>query len=410
MQVHDLTEFTAPYSELTRTACTASIMLWLLVFGCKFTESYYFLTSSFSSPIAVMAQTTLFGTTLLDLFFLNIYFWYIIWAVVFSVGRAFLVSLLIWMPQKDVYTCLPKHIYAKLLDTAEIEVKGSCFIGLECHQHHKHLLGIDHTESPDGRRTLNPPLFFLNQNGKDMFFPTNGEAERRILFFTSSFITTLPEPLPIQLSLHVIIREEDQNTCVTLLEYLKQFHSVEWDNLVKDTKIFAGENENGTSSINENPTSNKADDSPFYCIGFKTSSLEYTLRTCIWTSPHADPRFEQELERMARRKFKFAISMQWFSKFNKEEQENTEFLLRTYPNLQILYLDEEPGLKGSVGLWFSTWIDGHPEIDNVTGKWKHKFHIELPRDPILVDGKSDNQNHTIIFYRGECLLQSHSCL
>ena len=42
------------------------------------------------------------------------------------------------------------------------------------------------------------------------------------------------------LSLRDIIKEEDQYTPVTLLEYLKHLHLVEWDNLVKDTKILAG--------------------------------------------------------------------------------------------------------------------------------------------------------------------------
>ena len=42
--------------------------------------------------------------------------------------------------------------------------------------------------------------------------------------------------------LRVIIREEDQNTRVTLLEYLKRLsHPIEWENLVKDTKILAEE-------------------------------------------------------------------------------------------------------------------------------------------------------------------------
>ena len=40
----------------------------------------------------------------------------------------------------------------------------------------------------------------------------------------------------ILLSLREIIHE-DINTSVTLLEYPKQLHSVEWDNFVKDTKI-----------------------------------------------------------------------------------------------------------------------------------------------------------------------------
>ena len=115
-------------------------------------------------------------------------------------------------------------------------------------------------------------------------------------------------------------------------------------------------------------------------------------------------KLERELERMARRKFKFVVSMQRYSKFNKEEAENAEFLLRAYPDLQIAYLDEEASRKegGELRL-FSALIDGHSEIIPETGKRRPKFRIELPGNPILGDGKSDNQNHAIIFYRGEYL-------
>jgi len=209
---------------------------------------------------------------------------------------------------------------------------------------------------------------------------------------------------------------------------------------VKDTKILAEESEvaDGTASLHGNEKAAKIDDLPFYCIGFKTSSPEYTLRTRIWASLRAQTlyrtvsgmmnyskaikllyrvenpdvvhafggstdRLERELERMARRKFKFVISMQRFSKFNKEEQENAEFLLRAYPDLQIAYLDEEPGPKGGETRLFSALIDGHSEIDEKTGRRKPKFRVELPGNPILGDGKSDNQNHAIVFYRGEYL-------
>jgi len=96
--------------------------------------------------------------------------------------------------------------------------------------------------------------------------------------------------------------------------------------------------------------------------------------------------------------------MQRYSKFNKEEQENAEFLLRAYPDLQIAYLDEEPSAKkGGEARLFSALIDGHSEMDEKTGKRKPKFRIELPGNPILGDGKSDNQNHAMVFYRGEYL-------
>ena len=52
---------------------------------------------------------------------------------------------------------------------------------------------------------------------------------------------------------------------------------------------------------------------------------------------------------------------------------------------------------------FSALIDGHSEFIPETGRRRPKFRIELPGNPILGDGKSDNQSHTIIFYRGEYL-------
>lgn len=488
--------FTASYPELPRSARTASIMLWLLVFGCKFSESYFFLTSSFSSPIAVMAHTVvqncndkILGNSLcsnhvlfalaimyimdLILFFLDTYLWYIIWVVVFSVGRSFGLGLSIWTPWKDVYSRMPRRIYAKLLATAEMEVKykpkvlvSQVWNAIIISMYREHLLSIEHVQrllyhqvdGPDGKRVLRAPSFFTNQgrsNYKDIFFPADGEAERRISFFASSLTTALPEPLPVDamptftvlvphysekilLSLREIIREEDQNTRVTLLEYLKQLHPTEWDNFVKDTKILAEESDvlDG-ASVNEKHAS-KVDDLPFYCIGFKTSSPEYTLRTRIWASLRAQTlyrtvsgmmnyakaikllyrvenpaivsmfggnteKLERELERMSRRKFKFTISMQRYAKFNKEELENTEFLLRAYPDLQIAYLDEEPGSKGGEPRIFSVLIDGHSDYDEAAKKRKPKFRIELPGNPILGDGKSDNQNHAIIFYRGEYL-------
>lgn len=182
----------------------------------------------------------------------------------------------------------------------------------------------------------------------------------------------------------------------------------------------------------------RVDDLPFYCIGFKSAAPEFTLRTRIWASLRAQTlyrtvsgmmnyskaikllyrvenpevvqlfggntdKLERELERMARRKFKFVVSMQRYSKFNKEEQENAEFLLRAYPDLQIAYLEEAPGKDGEDSKIYSSLIDGHSEFIPETGRRRPKFRIELPGNPILGDGKSDNQNHAIIFYRGEYL-------
>lgn len=94
--------FTASYPKLDAKARLASISLWVLVFGCKLTESYFFLTLSFKNPIRVMVgmkvqncSDKIFGNILcsnqpaftlaimfcmdLCLFFLDTFLWYVIW-------------------------------------------------------------------------------------------------------------------------------------------------------------------------------------------------------------------------------------------------------------------------------------------------------------------------------------------
>ena len=138
--------FTASYPSLKPSARTASLILWFLVFGCKLTESYFFLTLSFKNPIRVMvgmqvrncsdkyfgnalcrnqAASTLTIMYIMDLvlYFLDTFLWWIIWNTVFSIGRSFALGLSIWTPWKDIYTRLPKRIYSKILATADMETK-----------------------------------------------------------------------------------------------------------------------------------------------------------------------------------------------------------------------------------------------------------------------------------------------
>lgn len=492
--------FTASYPRLRGNDMWMSYGLWILVFGLKLLESYFFLTLSFRDPIRILSTMKInvcqgdgiIGSVLcyrqpqillaimfmvdLTLFFLDTYLWYIICNAVFSVARSFYLGVSIWTPWRNIFSRLPKRIYSKVLATKEMEIKykpkvliSQIWNAIVISMYREHLLAIDHVQKllyhqvpseQEGKRTLRAPTFFVSQEDhsfKTEFFPSQSEAERRISFFAQSLSTPIPEPKPVDnmptftvliphysekilLALREIIREDEPFSRVTLLEYLKQLHPNEWDCFVKDTKILADE----TSSFNQEDEEKSEKDTqksgiydlPFYCIGFKSSAPEYTLRTRIWASLRSQTlyrtisgfmnysraikllyrvenpdvvqcfkgnadKLERELERMARRKFKICVSMQRYSKFTKEERENTEFLLRAYPDLQIAYLDEEPPAnEGDEPRIFSSLIDGYSEqLDN--GMRKPKFRIQLSGNPILGDGKSDNQNHCIIFYRGE---------
>ncbi|RPB15253.1 hypothetical protein P167DRAFT_571729 [Morchella conica CCBAS932] len=351
----------------------------------------------------------------------------------------------------------PKVLISQIWNAIVISMYREHLLAID---HVQKLLYHQVPSEQEGKRTLRAPTFFVSQEDHSFeteFFPSGSEAERRISFFAQSLSTPIPEPLPVDnmptftvliphysekilFSLREIIREDDPFSRVTLLEYLKQLHPHEWDCFVKDTKILADETTNfteeGGKENEKDSNKSKIDDLPFYCIGFKSAAPEYTLRTRIWASlrhqtlyrtisgfmnysraikllyrvenPEVVQMFggntdklERELERMARRKFKICVSMQRYAKFKKEEMENTEFLLRAYPDLQIAYLDEEPPVEeGAEPRLYSAVIDGHCEVME-NGLRKPKFRVLLSGNPILGDGKSDNQNHAVIFFRGE---------
>lgn len=492
--------FTANFYKLKGLDMWMSYLLWVMVFAAKFSESYFFLILSLRDPIRNLSILTMrcngdywFGDVLCKqqakitlglmiavdmlLFFLDTYMWYIVCNCVFSIGRSFYLGISILTPWRNIFTRLPKRIYSKILATTEMEIKykpkvliSQVWNAIVISMYREHLLAIDHVQKllyhqvpseVEGKRTLRAPTFFVSQDDNNFeteFFPINSEAERRISFFAQSLATPILEPLPVDnmptftvftphyaekilLSLREIIREDDQYSRVTLLEYLKQLHPVEWDCFVKDTKILAEETaayENGDEEDkqNESGLKSKIDDLPFYCIGFKSAAPEYTLRTRIWASLRSqtlyrtvsgfmnyaraikllyrvenpelvqyfggDPEgLEIALEKMARRKFKFVVSMQRLAKFKEDEMENAEFLLRAYPDLQIAFLDEEPPVnEDEEPRVYSALIDGHCEVLE-NGRRRPKFRVQLSGNPILGDGKSDNQNHAVIFHRGE---------
>ncbi|OAX82574.1 1,3-beta-glucan synthase component FKS1 [Emergomyces africanus] len=276
----------------------------------------------------------------------------------------------------------PKVLISQVWNAVVISMYREHLLAID---HVQKLLYHQVPSEQEGKRTLRAPTFFVSQEDhsfKTEFFPTQSEAERRISFFAQSLSTPIPEPVPVDnmptftvliphysekilLSLREIIREDEPYSRVTLLEYLKQLHPHEWDCFVKDTKILADETSqfNGDEKNEKDAAKTKIDDLPFYCIGFKSAAPEYTLRTRIWASLRSQTlyrtisgfmnysraikllyrvenpevvqmfggnseKLERELERMARRKFRIVVSMQRFAKFNKEERENTEFLLR----------------------------------------------------------------------------------
>ena len=299
---------------------------------------------------------------------------------------------------------------------------------------------------------INEPSFFVSQEDESLrlkIFSDSSEAQRRISFFAQSLTSSIPEAREIQsmpsftvfiphysekiiLLLKEIIREEDKYAQVTLLEYLKQLYTLEWVNFVRDTKLMAEEYE--CKSGNLSAYRDKDDDNAYDLVGFREATPIFTMRTRIWaslrsqtlyrtvfgfmnysksikmlldleTEEDTDPKgFDEdrlkEIQDLTLRKFYITVSMQRFNDFTEEEHDSAEVLLRAYPELQIAYIEEFIQGVDESRVYYSCLIDGSCPKD-ANARRIPKYRIKLSGYPILGDGKSDNQNHSVIFTRGE---------
>jgi len=491
--------FTNSVHQLRGKAALSSYGLWFSVFTAKFIESYFFLTLSLKDPVRELSGLKMhkcvgevyFGSLLchyqprvllclmyltdLVLFFLDTYLWYIICNTFHSVCRSLYIGVSIWTPWRNIFSRLPKRIYSKIIAaTPESNLKSKILVSqvwnsVIISMYRDHLLSLEHVQrliyqhviqtSSDGHENtiLKEPSFFVSQEDqimKSSLFESQSEVQRRITFFAQSLSTPMPDPSPVSqmpsftvlvphysekitLTLREIIREDEGYSNVTLLEYLKQLHPLEWSCFVQDTKMLADEVNNDSSTHDESgllSAKDKIDNLPFYCVGFKTATPEYILRTRIWASlrsqtlyrtisgfmnysraikllydvenPKVDELDSDEQKKleeaavMALRKYRMVVSMQRMNEFNQDEQENKELLLRAYPELQICYLEEEIEAETGHKRYYSSLIDGSCEIME-NGQRKAKYRVRLSGNPILGDGKSDNQNYSLIFCRGE---------
>lgn len=496
--------FLSSFATVSSQSKLLSYLLWVCVFTAKLVESYFFLALSMKDPLRALitmdlsrcngdvwlkqltcqysAKVTaaLLVTTNFVLFFLDAYLWYIICNCVFSAILSYSQGTSISKPWKSKFGKLPERILTKIYfhgsndedSRFAISRIWNCII---ISLYKEHLLSIEQAnmlvyqreeESSwlDGKRDKAPIFFNYQEDSHSTklsdFFATNEEASRRISFFARSLSSELPPPTPIDslpsftvlaphysekiiLSLREILKENKASK-ISLIEYLKKLHPLEWKTFVKDSKLSshitsaaipgtansAGLNADVDKEVRDISNQIKLDDIPFEFIGFKFAHPEFSMRTRLWASARYQTLFrtisgfnnyeralkvlyyleyynddseyladendlKHELDAFAKRKFRLLVSMQKFQRFDESDSEAVDVLFESFPNLNIAYIEEE--LKDGVINYYSVLLKTSQE-----GKQrKRKFRIRLSGNPILGDGKADNQNHAVIFHRGE---------
>eukprot|EP00474_Spongospora_subterranea_P008611 CRZ09069.1 hypothetical protein [Spongospora subterranea] len=123
---------------------------------------------------------------------------------------------------------------------------------------------------------------------------------------------------------------------------------------------------------------------------------------------HASP---QELSNTALQKFTYIVTCQRYGmqkRTGDPRASDIDFMLSKYPTLRVAYIDtvqvavhDDSGATLEIEEHFSVLIksvmvDNIPQIQEV-------YRIKLPGNPIVGEGKPENQNHAVIFTRGEML-------
>ncbi|EGZ28172.1 putative glycosyl transferase family 48 protein [Phytophthora sojae] len=111
---------------------------------------------------------------------------------------------------------------------------------------------------------------------------------------------------------------------------------------------------------------------------------------------------QQKLEELINTKFTYVVACQIYGrqkKNNDPKASDIEFLLHRFPNLRVAYIDEVRVNYQKEQSYFSVLIKGGEELGSV-----HEiYRVRLPGNPILGEGKPENQNSAIVFTRGENL-------
>ncbi|BFG25654.1 hypothetical protein CerSpe_119300 [Prunus speciosa] len=268
--------------------------------------------------------------------------------------------------------------------------------------------------------------------------PQNLEARRRITFFANSLFMNMPRAPKVRDMLSfsvltpyykedVLYSDEELNKenedGISILFYLQKIYPDEWTNFqdrIKDPKI--GYSDKDKSELIRQWVSYRGQTLSRTVRGMmyyrKALDIQCVLETAgdsaIFGGYHTmelnendEKAFLDRAQALADLKFTYVVSCQMYGaqKISPEARDKSSYtnilkLMLTYPSLRVAYIDtREEHVNGkSQKAYFSVLVKGGD-------KWDEEiYRIKLPGPPTVIgEGKPENQNHAIIFTRGEAL-------
>ncbi|MBA0698406.1 hypothetical protein Goari_021895, partial [Gossypium aridum] len=235
--------------------------------------------------------------------------------------------------------------------------------------------------------------------------PLNSEARRRITFFVNSLFMNMASAPKVSnmrsfsvLTPHyneeVVYSDEELNKenedGVSTLFYLKTIYPDEWTNFEERMK----------DKLEEEKKEERR------------KWVSYRGQTLSRSGQDDDDQLAEDCirkQKLPDLKFTYIISCQIYGNLKRSKdprQKDILNLMIMYPSLRVAYIDEvDEALKEKTAgetekVYYSVLIKG----DTINNSEREIYRIRLPGSPTKIgEGKPENQNHAIIFTRGEAL-------
>ncbi|CAK7331752.1 unnamed protein product [Dovyalis caffra] len=296
-------------------------------------------------------------------------------------------------------------------------------------------------------------LLTVKESAMDV--PSNLEARRRISFFSNSLFMEMPNAPKVRnmLSFSVLtpyhseevlysinLLEKQNEDGVSILFYLQKIFPDEWKNFLERVGCNSEEELRATDGLEEELR---------LWASYRGQTLTKTVRGMMYYrkalelqafldmakdeelmkgykaaelnsegSSKSDNSTLQQCQAVVDMKFTYVVSCQQYGKHKRAGDDLAKDILRlmrTYPSLRVAYIDEveETGKdkfkKMVEKVYYSTLVKVAPPTKPIDSSEPVQnldqviYRIKLPGPAILGEGKPENQNHAIIFTRGEGL-------
>eukprot|EP00522_Entomoneis_paludosa_P015389 CAMPEP_0172442256 /NCGR_PEP_ID=MMETSP1065-20121228/2711_1 /TAXON_ID=265537 /ORGANISM="Amphiprora paludosa, Strain CCMP125" /LENGTH=2141 /DNA_ID=CAMNT_0013192053 /DNA_START=185 /DNA_END=6610 /DNA_ORIENTATION=+ len=241
--------------------------------------------------------------------------------------------------------------------------------------------------------------------------PKSKEVKRRLTFFVNSLFMDMPEAPSIHdmFSWNVLtpyysedvtyskgdLEKRTDALGVSTLLYLQTLYKADWANFLERMEI----------KDEDRVWSSKFVDETRRWASIRAQTLSRTVNGMMYCEKAL--RLLANLERLdedttndlLKEKFGYIVSCQVYGNMKRNQDpkaDDIEDLMHRFPHLRIAYIDTKRLNRSGASVFCSVLVKSDGK-----GSIKEIYRVRLPGNPVIGEGKPENQNHAMIFTRGE---------